>query len=357
MYAVLGGAALGLVDRRLVALLQPGALARARGRAGPDAGGGARDEALRPPVGREGRDGDAAVPLLGPGPEPRSRRLGGGQPSPRAGAEARLDGGRHPARVRSVHDRALRRSQRRRPPGPPLALDADARGPACWPRAATSPLRAPSRSAGRRRRDARAAPPPVAAEPSGAGAPRLGRREAPEARRTGRRRARRRVPVAPAAAATRPPCGPASAAPVATVSSAACGSRPTGPSRRPVELWRRRSGPAGRPSRSAATSSTPRSSVATTSRSSCYRLATGRAGVDARRRRSVLRSRTAGLGPRAHADPRQRPRLHASARPDPERARRRERCRRVVARRGGGHEASRSRTGASPARRSWWATP
>ena len=39
--------------RRLVALLQPGALARARGRARPDAGRGARDEALRPPVDRE----------------------------------------------------------------------------------------------------------------------------------------------------------------------------------------------------------------------------------------------------------------------------------------------------------------
>ena len=72
----------------------------------------------------------------------------------------------------------------------------------------------------------------------------------------GRRRRRRRRHALPAAVRGRPgkppcsrrprsprPSGPASAGPIATASFAASGSRPTGRSRRPSQLWRRPVGP------------------------------------------------------------------------------------------------------------------
>ena len=62
----------------------------------------------------------------------------------------------------------------------------------------------------------------------------------------------------------RKPTGPAFADPIATASSPACGSRPTGRRRRRSSCGAGRSDRAGRPSRSTATSSTPRSSAVTT---------------------------------------------------------------------------------------------
>ena len=63
---------------------------------------------------------------------------------------------------------------------------------------------------------------------------------------------------------TQEPTGLAFADPIATASPAARGSRPTGLGRRRSSCGAGRSAPAGRPSRSAATSSIPRSSAVTT---------------------------------------------------------------------------------------------
>jgi hypothetical protein len=70
-------------------------------------------------------------------------------------------------------------------------------------------------------------------------------------------------PAPPAVAAAPPPSGPASAAPSATASFAACRSRPTGRRSRRSRCGAVRSARGGRPSRSAATFFIPRSSEAT----------------------------------------------------------------------------------------------
>ena len=156
----------------------------------------------------------------------------------------------------------------------PLAVDADSRGTAPGP--------------GRRRADGAAAgagrhprppkepplpPRPATRSPQRAVGPRA--RDSSDPRRSRSSRGRR-------------PSGPASAGPGATASFAACGSRPTGRSRRRSRCGAGRSARAGRPSRSAATSSTRRSSAATTRSSPATRLTTGRAGVEAPRRGPVL---------------------------------------------------------------------
>ena len=80
-----------------------------------------------------GMMGMMLVHLRHPGPEPRLRRLGGGQPSPLRRTSARVDGRGHPARVRSVDARADRWHHRRRRFGVRLAVDADSRGTAPGP--------------------------------------------------------------------------------------------------------------------------------------------------------------------------------------------------------------------------------
>ena len=112
---------------RVVAVLQPGALGRARGRHRADGRRGGRDKARRSPVHCGRNDGDDVAHLLHPGPEPRPRRRGGGGPSPVQRTAARVDGRRDPARVRSVHAHPNWRHQRRGRFGSPLAVDADSR--------------------------------------------------------------------------------------------------------------------------------------------------------------------------------------------------------------------------------------
>ena len=96
--------------RRVVGVLQPGALVRAPGRHRPDGRRAGRDmasphESMGP--------GCGFFALRHPGPVPRPRRRGGGQPSPLRRTSARVDGRGHPARVRSVDALPDRRHQRR----------------------------------------------------------------------------------------------------------------------------------------------------------------------------------------------------------------------------------------------------
>ena len=122
---------------RVVAVLQPGALGRARGRHRADGRRGRRDKARRSPVHCGRGDGDDAAYLRRPGPEPRARHRGAGLPSPVQRTSSRVAGRRHRARVRSVHAPSDRRHHRRRRFRFPLAVDADSR--------ATSPRPSPSR--------------------------------------------------------------------------------------------------------------------------------------------------------------------------------------------------------------------
>ena len=115
-----------------------------------------------------------------------------------------------------------------------------------------------------------------------------------------------------------------------------------------------RSDRAGRPSRSAAISSTPRSSAVSDEVVACYNADHRRAGVDTPRRGPVLgvecRRRSA-----RDAHPRQRSRIHIRRDRNPERARRRvtaPSCGRATRR---PTPARRSPAGASRARR-WWST-
>jgi hypothetical protein len=115
-------------DRRLVALLQPGALARARGRARPDRRRCDRDTTGRSPVHRERAHGSDAAPLLRPGLQPRPGRLGRGQPPARGRTEDRGVSRQPPSGRRRVHAGAHRRGSRRGGLGSALAVDADGRG-------------------------------------------------------------------------------------------------------------------------------------------------------------------------------------------------------------------------------------
>ena len=142
--------------RRVVAVLQPGALVRALGRHRPDDRRAGRDIAHRPRVDCERDDGDDVPHLRHPGPEPRPRRLGGGQPSPLRRTSARVDGRGHPARVRSVDARPDRWHHRRRRFG--FRTGGGRRLPrnGSWPKPATSrsalppaPAAAPTASSSR----------------------------------------------------------------------------------------------------------------------------------------------------------------------------------------------------------------
>ncbi len=235
-------------------------------------------------------------------------------------AEARIDGRRHPARVRSVHAHPDRRHHRRRrsdlhwrwTPTPEERLLAQG---------GDEPLRCP-RLRPRRRRDAREPlPPPVAAEPP---RPRRSATAAkpPKPAPHGPARARRAVPAATAAAARGRRMARLSRTRARRRRSRRADRDRLVRSRRRSSCGAGRSDRAGRPSRSAATSSTRRSSAATTRSSSCYELDHRRAGVEAPRRGPVLgvewRRRSA-----RDADAQQRSRLHVRCDRNPERARRR----------------------------------
>ncbi len=149
MYAVLSGAALGLVivvwwlffsrapwlERVGALVLMPLAVVATQAR--------------RSPVHCERAHGGDAAPLLRPAPEPRARGLGRGQPEARERAEDRGAGRQHPAGLRRVHAGAHRRGSRRGCVAAALAVDADAPRSGSWPRPAASPWRSRLR---RRRR-------------------------------------------------------------------------------------------------------------------------------------------------------------------------------------------------------------
>ena len=85
---------------------------------------GVCDEARRPRVDRGGGDGDVALHLVDPVPEPRPRRMGGGHAQFLQQYAARGAGRGHRARMRAVGAVTNSRGQRR---GfrVPLAVDAD----------------------------------------------------------------------------------------------------------------------------------------------------------------------------------------------------------------------------------------
>jgi len=96
-------------DSRVVAVLQPGALVRAAGRHHADDHRVVRYVAHRPRVDCWGCDGDVALLLGDPRPEPRLGGLGRSQPSPLQRTSARLDGRHHSARLRNIYARAHQR--------------------------------------------------------------------------------------------------------------------------------------------------------------------------------------------------------------------------------------------------------
>ena len=117
-------------DRRLVGVLQPGAVRRALGRARPDGGRAGRDAALPPRVGCHGESGVPVLPLRRPHPGPRTRCRGGCEPAPFRRTSARVDGRCHPARRRRLDAPPKRWDHRRRRAGVRVAVVGDRRGAA-----------------------------------------------------------------------------------------------------------------------------------------------------------------------------------------------------------------------------------
>ena len=317
MAAVVGAAA----DRRVVAVLQPRALARARGRARPDGRrrGARRAACVHPSIAGAGMGWllyFCVIPVLslalvaGAAARPAARRRSRGArrwPPPSCSPAGRS---------RSAH----RRHQRRRPsdlhwrwtPTPEERLLARGR------------RRCRRCAAGGERRSC--APPAAAARSGGPASARRGHCERP------RRRARREPAASPPAAAVDRSPAPRRGArrlarlprdPLATASFAACGSRPTGRRRRRSSCGAGAIGPgwssfavARRPR------STRRSSAATTRSSPATSSPpASRSGDTATRR---FWESNGGAGPRGDADPQQRPRLRVRRDRNPERARRRD---------------------------------
>ena len=149
---MLGGVARRVADRRVVAVLQPRALVRARRRDRPDDRRGVRDQGRRPRIDGRGWPGDDDLLPADAVPRPGSRRVGGGHTSSPGRSSACVVGRGDPARVRAVCPHPNGRYQRRGRSGSSTGGGRRLPSNCCWPRPATSPSRSRRRRRQRRLR-------------------------------------------------------------------------------------------------------------------------------------------------------------------------------------------------------------